>query len=221
MQDFLLYSAIPGPGRSRPVPACPADSHCVIVYPPAIQIATLDLLNFIKNESWVPCKMQNGGVWAVEVISSFRGISPLVKLSVQGISLPAGWAVIGSLALPCLKAPLLRRGSNAAQGDGEYGESLRFSRRARCAAPANGVPKPDSASGMGDREGRPYGVFCACSEQRVQEAAPYKERTTPWRAATEAVPPFRRGWTLAGTLRGFCHFGAPPHPPRFARHLPP
>ena len=156
----------------------------------------------------------------MEVISSFRGISPLVKLSVQGISLPAGWAVIGSLALPCLKAPLLRRGSNAAQGDGEYGESLRFSRRARCAAPANGGTKPDSVSGMGDREGRPYGVFCACSEQRVQEAAPYKERTTPWRAATEAVPPFRRGWTLAAPLRGFCHFGAHPHPPRFARHLP-
>ena len=76
MQDFLLYSAIPGPGRSRPVPACPADSHCVIVYPPAIQIATLDLLNFIKNESWVPCKMQNGGVGPAEVISSLRGILP-------------------------------------------------------------------------------------------------------------------------------------------------
>ena len=80
MQDFLLYSAIPGPGRSRPVPACPADSHCVIVYPPAIQIATLDLLNFIKNESWVPCKMQNGGMGAAGFISSlgrdFAAISP-------------------------------------------------------------------------------------------------------------------------------------------------
>ena len=76
MQDFLLYSAIPGSGRLCPVPACPADSHCVIVYPPAIQIATLDLLNFIKNESWVPCKMQNGGVGPAEVISSLRGILP-------------------------------------------------------------------------------------------------------------------------------------------------
>ena len=208
MQDFLLCSAIPGPDRSRPVPACPADSHRVIVYPPAIQIATLDLLNFIKNESWVPCKMQNGGMGAAGFISSLGRDF-------------ADWVVIESLALPCLMASLLRRGSSAAQGDGEHGVPPRFFRRARCAAPANGVPKPDSASGMGDREGRPYGVFCACSEQRVQEAAPYKERTTPWRAATEAVPPFRRGWTLAAPLRGFCHFGAPPHPPRFARHLPP
>ena len=82
-------------------------------------------------------------------------------------------------------------------------------------------PKPDSISGTGDREGRPYGVFFTCSEQRVQGAAPCKERTPPLRAATEAVPPFRRGWTLAAPLRGFCHFGAHPHPPRFARHLPP
>ena len=54
MQDFLLYSAIPGSGR-------------------LFQIATLDLLNFIKNESWVPCKMQNGGMEAAEVISSLGG----------------------------------------------------------------------------------------------------------------------------------------------------
>ncbi len=156
MQDFLLYSAIPGPDRSRPVPACPADSHCVIVYPPAIQIATLDLLNFIKNESWVPCKMQNGGMGAAEVISSLRGISPLVKLSVQGISLPAGWAVIGSLALPCLKAPLLRRGSNAAQGDGEHGVPPRFFRRARC--PHRAVPGPSGVPllPMGERSLIPY-----------------------------------------------------------------
>ena len=113
MQDFLLYSAIPGPGRLCPVPACPADSHCVIVYPPAIQIATLDLLNFIKNESWVPCKMQNGGMGAEGFISSLGRDF-------------ADWVVIESLALPCLMASLLRRGSSAAQGDGEHGEPLRF-----------------------------------------------------------------------------------------------
>ena len=39
-------------------------------------------------------------------------------------------------------------------------------------------------------------------------------------ADIEAVPSFRRGRTLAGPLRG-CHFGAHPHPPRFARHFPP
>ena len=73
MQDFLLYSAIPGPGRLCPVHARPTDSHCVIVYPPAFQIATLDLLNFIKNESWVPCKMQNGETGAAGFISSLGG----------------------------------------------------------------------------------------------------------------------------------------------------
>ena len=113
MQDFLLYSAIPGPGRLCPVPACPADSHCVIVYPPAIQIATLDLLNFIKNESWVPCKMQNEGMGAAGFISSLGRDF-------------ADWVVIESLALPCLMESLLRRGSSAAQGDGEHGEPLRF-----------------------------------------------------------------------------------------------
>ena len=180
MQDFLLYSAIPGPGRSRPVPACPADSHCVIVYPPAIQIATLDLLNFIKNESWVPCKMQNGGMGAAGFISSlgrdFAAISPK----------PSPWGEGGTASNPCrarrLGAPsyrlggLFRRrkgagdsverlplvfrcrlfgggrelgtplfdsvfaaaGSSAAQGNGGYGESPRFFRRARC--PHRAVP---------------------------------------------------------------------------------
>ena len=125
MQDFLLYSAIPGSGRFRPVHARPTDSHCVIVYPPAFQIATLDLLNFIKNESWVPCKMQNGGMGAAGFISSLGRDF-------------ADWVVIESLALPCLMAPLLRRGSSAAQGDGEHGEPLRFFRRARC--PHRAVP---------------------------------------------------------------------------------
>ena len=143
MQDFLLYSAIPGPGRSRPVPACPADSHCVIVYPPAIQIATLDLLNFIKNESWVPCKMQNGGMGAAGFISSLGRDF-------------ADWVVIESLALPCLMASLLRRGSSAAQGDGEHGEPLRFFRRARC--PHRAVPGPPGVPPlpMGERSLIPY-----------------------------------------------------------------
>ena len=143
MQDFLLYSAIPRPGRLCPVPACPADSHCVIVYPPAIQIATLDLLNFIKNESWVPCKMQNGETGAAGFISSLgRDFADRV--------------VIESLALPSLTAPLLRRGSSAAQGDGEHGEPLRFFRRARCshrAVPGRpGVPPLP----MGERSLIPY-----------------------------------------------------------------
>ena len=139
MQDFLLYSAIPGPGRLCPVPACPADSHCVIVYPPAIQIATLDLLNFIKNESWVPCKMQNGGMGAEGFISSLGRDF-------------ADWVVIESLALPCLMESLLRRGSSAAQGDGEHGVPLRFFRRARC---------PHRAAGMISARGD----FAACGRR--------------------------------------------------------
>ena len=141
MQDFLLYSAIPGPGRLCPVPACPADSHCVIVYPPAIQIATLDLLNFIKNESWVPCKMQNGGMGAAGFISSLGRDF-------------ADWVVIESLALPCLMASLLRRGSSAAQGDGEHGEPLRF------------FVGPDALIGpfLGGPASRSYGFTEALSE---------------------------------------------------------
>ena len=141
MQDFLLYSAIPGPGRLCPVPACPADSHCVIVYPPAIQIATLDLLNFIKNESWVPCKMQNGGMGAEGFISSLGRDF-------------ADWVVIESLALPCLMASLLRRGSSAAQGDGEHGEPLRF------------FVGPDALIGpfLGGPASRSYGFTEALSE---------------------------------------------------------
>ncbi len=36
----------------------------------------------------------------------------------------------------------------------------------------------------------------------------------PLRRTSEAVPFFRRGRTLAGPLRGSCHSGAHPHPPR-------
>ena len=38
---------------------------------------------------------------------------------------------------------------------------------------------------------------------------------------SESVPSFRRGRIVAGPSRSFCHSGAHPHPPRFARHLPP
>ena len=38
----------------------------------------------------------------------------------------AGLVVIEGRALPCLKAPLLRRGSRAAQGNGEYGQRCVF-----------------------------------------------------------------------------------------------
>ena len=84
--------------------------------------------------------------------------------------------------------------------------TLRFSRRARCphrtVLRRPGVPplrretKPDSASGTGDREGRPYGFT--------------KVYLNPWRAGlgpaptadTEAVLSFRRGRTLAGPREG-------------------
>ena len=36
---------------------------------------------------------------------------------------------------------------------------------------------------------------------------------------SESVPSFRRGRIVAGPSRSFCHSGAHPHPPRFARHL--
>ena len=38
----------------------------------------------------------------------------------------AGLVVIEGRALPCLKAPLLRRGSSAAQGNGEHGQRCVF-----------------------------------------------------------------------------------------------
>ena len=38
---------------------------------------------------------------------------------------------------------------------------------------------------------------------------------------SESVPSFRSGRIVAGPSRSFCHSGAHPHPPRFARHLPP
>ena len=36
---------------------------------------------------------------------------------------------------------------------------------------------------------------------------------------SESVPSFRRGRIVASPSRSFCHSGAHPHPPRFARHL--
>ena len=40
-------------------------------------------------------------------------------------------------------------------------------------------------------------------------------------APLSAFPLFRRGRSQAGLMKGFCDFGAHPHPPRYARHLPP
>ena len=66
----------------------------------------------------------------------------------------ADWVVIESLALPCLMASLLRRGSSAAQGDGEHGEPLRF------------FVGPDALIGpfLGGPASRSYGFTEALSE---------------------------------------------------------
>ena len=87
------------------------------------------------------------------------------------------------LGTPLFDSAFVAAGSSAAQGDGGYGESLRFSRRGRCphravpgrpgVPPLQRGPKPDSISGTGDLEGRPYGIDRNC-------------------------PFFRRGRTLAG-----------------------
>ena len=84
--------------------------------------------------------------------------------------------------------------------------TLRFSRRARCPHRAvlgrPGVPplrretKPDSASGTGDREGRPYGFTRAYLKSWRAGLGPAPT------ADTEAVLSFRRGRTLAGLREG-------------------
>ena len=65
--------------------------------------------------------------------------------------------------------------------------------------------------------------------RRVREAAPYmgwnlrdgRVWGPPLRRIWKRSLLFRRGRTLAGPSRKFCHSRANPHPPRFARHLPP
>ncbi len=103
---------------------------------------------------------------------------------------------------PLFESAFVAVGLKYGSGKRRTRATLRFSRRARCPHRAvlgrPGVPplrretKPDSASGTGDREGRPYGFTRAYLK--------------PWRAGlgpaptadTEAVLSFRRGRTLAG-----------------------
>ena len=110
------------------------------------------------------------------------------------------------LGTPLFESAFVTVGLKYGSGKRRTRATLRFSRRARCPHRAvlgrPGVPplrresKPDSASGTGDREGRPYGFM------RVY--------LKPWRAGlrpaptadTEAVLSFRRGRTLAGPREG-------------------
>ena len=74
--------------------------------------------------------------------------------------------VAESLALPSLTAPLLRRAQVRLRETANTGYRRIFFRRARCphravpgrpgVPPLQRGPKPDSISGTGDREGRPY-----------------------------------------------------------------
>ena len=107
---------------------------------------------------------------------------------------------------PLFESAFVAAGLKCGSGKRRIRATLRFSRRARCPHRAvlgrPGVPplrresKPDSASGTGAREGRPYGFT--------------KVYFTPWRAGlapaptadTEAVLSFRRGRTLAGPREG-------------------
>lgn len=160
MQDFLLYSAIPGPGRLCPVPACPADSHCVIVYPPAIQIATLDLLNFIKNESWVPCKMQNGGMEAAAVISSlgeFR-CHPSQAL-LQGEGLRAARCTASANGVRNL-IPYSSRATARVAPPALWGPCLKPGGRVRTPVPTADIEALPSSVGAGHRPARRLHSSC-------------------------------------------------------------
>ena len=129
--------------------------------------------------------------------------------SVERLSLVFRCRLFGGgreLGTPLFDSAFVAAGSSAAQGNGGYGESLRFSRRARCphravpgrpgVPPLQRGPKPDSISGTGDREGRPYGFTRAYLK--------------PWRAGEDTRPYggyrsrpfFRRGRTLAGPREG-------------------
>ena len=78
-------------------------------------------------------------------------------------------------------------------------------RAARCAAPTEcheaARPGGRALHGMNLRDGR--------------------VRHPPLRRIWKRFLLFRRGRTLAGPSRKVCHSRANPHPPRFARHLPP
>ena len=107
---------------------------------------------------------------------------------------------------PLFESAFVAAGLKCGSGKRRIRATLRFSRRARCPHRAvlgrPGVPplrresKPDSASGTGDREGRPYGFTRAYSK--------------PWRAGlgpaptadTESRPFCRRGRFQAGPREG-------------------
>ena len=96
----------------------------------------------------------------------------------------ADQAVIESLALPLFESAFVAVGLKYGSGKRRTRATLRFSRRARCPHRAvlgrPGVPplrresKSDSASGTGDREGRPYGFT--------------KAYLKPWRAGEDTRP---------------------------------
>ena len=112
---------------------------------------------------------------------------------------PAGRAVVEGLALPFLKAPLLRWGPSCAV---EYG----------------GRPSVP-----------PLRRFAGRRNRRIRKAMPYKRsplqsgrvRTPAPTADVKAFLFFRRGRTLAGPLKGFCHSGPTLIRLAYARHLLP
>ena len=112
---------------------------------------------------------------------------------------PAGRAVVEGLALPFLKAPLLRWGPSCAVG---YG----------------GRPSVP-----------PLRRFAGRRNRRIRKAMPYKRsplqsgrvRTPAPTADVKAFLFFRRGRTLAGPLKGFCHSGPTLIRLAYARHLLP
>ena len=109
---------------------------------------------------------------------------------------PAGRAVVEGLALPFLKAPLLRWGPSCAVG---YG----------------GRPSVP-----------PLRRFAGRRNRRIRKAMPYKRRSgrvrTPAPTAdVKAFLFFRRGRTLAGPLRGFCRSCPTLIRLAYARHLLP
>ena len=112
---------------------------------------------------------------------------------------PAGRAVVENLALPFLKAPLLRWGPSCAVG---YGGRPSVPPLRRFAGRRNGA------------SGRP----CPTKEDPLQRG---RARTPAPTTDVEAFLSFRRGRTLAGPLRGFCHSCPTLIRLAYARHLLP
>ena len=112
---------------------------------------------------------------------------------------PAGRAVVEGLALPFLKAPLLRWGPSCAVG---YGGRPSVPLLRRFVSQWNGM------------SGRP----CPTKEDPLQRG---RARTPAPTTDVEAFLSFRRGRTLAGPLRGFCHSCPTLIRLAYARHLLP